>query len=259
MRNLIIIVAVLALLYLFAKWFTRTPSKQVSSAIRKYALYGIAALLIFFVVTGRMHWLYGVIAGLIPVAQRLFTAWRTVNYFRRFTTPKQQTGGNSSSANSSTSQSSSIETDYLNVSLSHETGEMTGIVTRGLFKGQYLKELTISHLISLLSECRNAGDNESVSVLEAYLDRYHNSEHENGWREHYRHYSTNNNPASADSNTMSESEAYQVLGLLKPASEKEIKDAHRRLIQRFHPDRGGSTYLSVKINQAKDYLLSNIT
>jgi hypothetical protein len=55
--------------------------------------------------------------------------------------------------------------------------------------------------------------------------------------------------------TMSRAEALKVLGLEAGATEEQIRAAHRRLIMQIHPDKGGTSYLAAKINEAKDVLL----
>jgi DnaJ-class molecular chaperone len=55
---------------------------------------------------------------------------------------------------------------------------------------------------------------------------------------------------------LSENEALEILGLKSGTSDADIISSHRRLIQRLHPDRGGSDYLAAKINAAKDKLIS---
>lgn len=64
-------------------------------------------------------------------------------------------------------------------------------------------------------------------------------------------------PASTamDLPPVTEEAALNILGLKKPYSEQDVIEAHRRLIQKVHPDRGGNDYLASQINHAKDKLL----
>ena len=54
---------------------------------------------------------------------------------------------------------------------------------------------------------------------------------------------------------MSAEEALDVLGLMPAAGAQEILDAHRRLEQKVDPALGGTHYLSMKIDEARDVLL----
>ena len=61
----------------------------------------------------------------------------------------------------------------------------------------------------------------------------------------------------ANGAAMAEMEAWQVLGLEPGASRDAIRQAHRNLITKLHPDHGGTTYLARQINAARDILLRN--
>ena len=54
--------------------------------------------------------------------------------------------------------------------------------------------------------------------------------------------------------TMSPQDAADILGVDINASQDEIRLAHKKLMQKIHPDRGGSDALAKQINQAKNIL-----
>lgn len=56
-------------------------------------------------------------------------------------------------------------------------------------------------------------------------------------------------------NPMTASEARDILGVKPEASPEAIAEAYRRLMQKNHPDQGGSAYLAQHINEARRILL----
>jgi hypothetical protein len=145
----------------------------------------------------------------------------------------------------SSGQVSRVRSNFVEMTLDHDTGAMTGVIVAGRLKGTSLDALERSVLIGLLAEF----DEESRNLLAAYLDRRHP-----GWREDVDDGATAGRGATR-SGKMSEEEAYQILGLQPGASADEIGRAHRSLMMRLHPDQGGSTYLAARVNEAKDVLL----
>ena len=145
-------------------------------------------------------------------------------------------------------QTSTVATAFLRMTLDHDTGSMEGTILRGHFAGMRLDELGPADLLALLRECR-AEDEEAARLLEAYLDRVRSNWHDEMAGEETR---TAPSPGSSD---VTVDEAYAILGLSPGADVDAIKEAHRRLMVKLHPDHGGSDYLATKINRARDVLL----
>lgn len=162
----------------------------------------------------------------------------------RFTFPNL--GGRAQRASGSTSR---VRSRLIEMTLDHDTGDMEGSVLAGAFAGQQLASLGEAHLRDLLIEC-HASDPDGVRLLEAYLDRRFPR-----WREDNRTEEQPQADAQFPSGAMTPEEAYRILDLQPGATPDEIRQAHRTLMKKLHPDQGGSTYLAARVNQAKDILL----
>lgn len=57
---------------------------------------------------------------------------------------------------------------------------------------------------------------------------------------------------------MRAAEARALLGLSEGANLDDIRDAHRRLIAKVHPDAGGSAGLATRVNAARDALIDEL-
>jgi hypothetical protein len=155
-------------------------------------------------------------------------------------------GGRSTPAPGSASR---VRSSLIEMELDHDTGEMDGTVIAGAFVGKRLNALDELSLQQLLTECQ-AGDPDGVRLLEAYLDR-----HFSHWRGSARTEEQNRPDAPSASGSMTGEEALEILGLQPGATPDEIRQAHRTLMKKLHPDQGGSTYFAARVNQAKDVLL----
>ena len=129
-------------------------------------------------------------------------------------------------------------------------------VLKGRFAGRHLSELSLDEGIALHREVSEQ-DRDSVALVETWLERTFGD----SWRgspggQERAGRSDQNARGKAHSATLSREEALELLGLQAGATEAEIREAHRRLMQKCHPDHGGSTYLAARINAAKEILLS---
>ena len=57
---------------------------------------------------------------------------------------------------------------------------------------------------------------------------------------------------------MRPAEARALLGLQPGATLEQIRDAHRRIIAKVHPDAGGSAELATRVNAARDALIAEL-
>ncbi|MBK1718539.1 sulfate transporter CysZ [Thiocystis violacea] len=144
---------------------------------------------------------------------------------------------------------SRVATRHVLLTIDHLSGDMNGEILAGPLAGRPLDQIGTEELLDLLMTCYQT-DAESAEALEVYLT------HERGHRIHEpppRHRAEA--APQPENRAMDAAEARAILGIKPEDGPDEIQGAHRRLIQRLHPDRGGSDYLAAKVNEAKRILL----
>ena len=236
MSPILILVALVGVL-LTVSLLRRRPHLLRHPLVRSAAI-GIVTLGLMYLST-RFHWSF-LLFGLAPLLPRLMVA------LNRAKAARGPTPGSTSR----------VETGRLRMTIDHDTGELTGEVLGGTYQGRTLDSLPRAELLALLSEYRRE-DPESARLLEAYLDRRLGAD----WRDGDEDPAGGTRGARDGGGTgagefpMTAAQALEILGLGPDATREAIVSAHRRLIQKLHPDRGGSGYLAAQINRAKDILL----
>jgi len=229
----------------------------VMSLRKRFSLTTRQTQILFFIIVLMLAVAVMIVLGRLPVhfilaplgaaaafvARFLPTLLRLLPFWGMFKSKVAGAGGYTSN------QSSKIRTRFLAMELDHASGDLDGQVLEGQFASQKLSSLSLEQLIALYREC--ASDQDSVQILEAYLDRT-----QPDWREQVGASSqhTDMNSESA----MNRDLALEILGLEGDPDKDAVIKAHRLLMQKMHPDRGGSSYLAQKINAAKDFLLDQM-
>jgi len=145
---------------------------------------------------------------------------------------------------------STVRTAALEMELDHDSGSLDGLVLAGRHEQRLLGTMSLAELMEFHAEL--GPDAESRQLLETYLDSRFPV-----WRQDTQPNDGYGQRVAPGSSAMSKEEAYKVLGLESGATAADVRQAHRRLMQRLHPDLGGSSFLAARINEAKDVLLSN--
>ena len=145
---------------------------------------------------------------------------------------------------------SRVRSAHLEMTLDHESGDIDGRIIYGSREGQILSDMSLPELLQLLSEIQ--ADDQSLKLLETYLDRTHPD-----WHEHAASSAQDHGKPPSNASDMSREDAYRILGLELGSTEDEIRDAFHRLIKRLHPDSGGSAALTAQITAARDRLLGD--
>ena len=235
--KLVFIIAVLVVGWLLYKLYFRQLIAEGKVGKIKIALVVFGLIFMLMAITGRAHGIFAVIGAAMTQIMRVLPL-----LIRFFPQIRQMLDGQSPFSGDSKSTIRS-QTIIMTVQLSN--GSMEGQVVAGEFSGRNLRDLSAEETATLLQWCQQH-DKEAARLLLAYLARTGG-----------RGYKDEGQTPPQGESCMSRTEALEILGLADGATRKDVVEAHRRLMNRMHPDKGGSNYLAAKINTAKKTLLNS--
>lgn len=236
-RIILLLLFLLIMAYAIYRYKRMSPDEK-RRALKWFLIVGIGGALVVMVATGRLSWLFAALGALVAVVPRLVRMALSFGptlmpFLKRYQQNKQ----------------SNMQTDFVKLQINMLTGEFQGEVLKGEFAGRKLQQMNEAELKQLLALFEGE-DRESAALLAAYLNNVHPE---------WSHAGTNSDDyAYQSSSDMPVQEARDILGVEETASSDEINMAHKRLMQKMHPDRGGSDYLAQQINRARDCLLKNM-
>ena len=220
-----------------AKGLQKKEPKERKAALWKFIFVALFVTTLGLVVTGRAHWIAAAVAGLLPLAKSLMMlAARSAPFLQLWRKHSNSQFG------------PRIKTPYLEVKINLRNGHTDGKVLQGEFAEQMLSELDRENLDKLLDLLRGI-DREGAMLLNAYIARRFGPSGQN------EHQQQQYQRQAGNETGLTKTEAWQILGLEPDVDQDTITKAHKRLIQKLHPDRGGNDYLAAKVNAAKDLLL----
>ena len=241
MSKIILVILLLGGITFWWHWKSTSDPKERKQFLQKTIIGSLVVISLLAVVTGRMHWLGAVFAGMLAMLRQYLPLF--IRYFPMITQLYRSYAPSSRAQDTST-----VSTKYIEMILDHESGKLSGKVIAGEFQNKLLDDLDQIQLSTLFDFCMSH-DMDSARLLENYLvDRFGENPSN----------STNTHDSNLASSTdeMSLPEALQILGLEDNPDSDEINKSYRKIMQQLHPDRGGNQYFAVKANQARKVLLN---
>ncbi len=228
-------------LYFLARWFVAAePKRAAQILVWTLAILG-GALGLWLIIAGSKALAALTLPALLPLLYRA-PQWVGIARLLRGLHLRAKAG-----RGPRRDRASRVDTAWLAMELDHGTGEMDGRVLRGAFAGAALGDLGQEELTRLLLEID--GDPDSVALLESYLDRRFGPDGRQAEAPP---------PGGASGGAMSAEEARSILGVEEGADAEAIRNAHRQMMRRAHPDAGGSSGLAAQVNAAKERLLRDL-
>ncbi|GAB1257316.1 hypothetical protein NBRC116494_18180 [Aurantivibrio plasticivorans] len=163
LRTLLAALVTLIFFYGYYK-YSNAPKAQRKTILIQWGGALLAFILLTLVAFGKLHWIGAVFAALIPIARALFPL--LIKAFPILLhTLKHKASSTVHSGNNS-----QVKTAYLTLNLDHDSGDISGEMTDGLYKSRTLASLSIAEIKKLLGYYQT-NDQESFRLLMAYAQR----------------------------------------------------------------------------------------
>lgn len=230
--KLLIGAAIIFVLFSMIRKYQQAPASERRGWLIKIVLSVVVIAVIIGAMTGRVP----IIAGIVAAGATL------AKFGLRWGLPLAKVWFAKSGGNAR------FKSQYLHITVNFASGQVAGEIIAGEFKGQSLANLSDETLKQLLNEFQQ-NDKKSYYLLAAYMrSRGFSQQSQQG-------------PHTADNSSSGKitvDEALEILNLAPMPTKKEVISAHRKLMSKLHPDKGGSDYLAARVNEAREVLLKAI-